>query len=223
MKIRKAVLLVGSGKPSGGSTSEVLGRALLDRMAERGVSTTVLYVTRSVTRPDRELQDALADADLFLLATPLYVDSLPYLVTRTLETLAAEPRPPRRRCGFAVVINCGFPEAEHCQVALSIAEAFARRARFAWAGGLAVPEGGAIDGRPLDTLGRLTRRVREALNLAAAALAAGRPVPPGAIELAAQRMMPARLYTVAGNYRWRKMAARNNATSQLAARPFATG
>jgi hypothetical protein len=30
----------------------------------------------------------MVDADLFVLATALYVDSLPYLVTRTLESLA---------------------------------------------------------------------------------------------------------------------------------------
>jgi len=44
MTIARAVLLVGSAKPAGTSTSEVLGRYLCARLAERGVATTVLFV-----------------------------------------------------------------------------------------------------------------------------------------------------------------------------------
>jgi NAD(P)H-dependent FMN reductase len=80
------VLLVGSAKPAGTSTSEALGRYLFARLAERRVATTVLFVGRSpASHAERRLVAALADANLFVLATPVYVDSLPYPVTRTLE------------------------------------------------------------------------------------------------------------------------------------------
>jgi hypothetical protein len=220
MSIHHAVLLVGSAKPAGASTSEVLGRYVTERMAKRGVSTSVLFVGRSVAQADRELIETLADADLFILASPLYVDSFPYLVTRALENVAAALRPPRKRRAFAAIVNCGFPEAEHCQTALAIAQAFARRADFTWAGGLAVGEGPALNGQPLEGFGRLTRRLRAGLDLAAADLAVGRPVSAAAVQDVAGRMMPSRLYTVAGNHRWRRMAARNRATAQLSARPF---
>lgn len=221
MTIAKAVLLVGSAKPAGTSTSEALGRYLFARLAERRVATTVLFVGRSpASHAERRLVAALAGANLFVVATPVYVDSLPYPVTRTLEYLRQFPPEWRGPCAFAALINCGFPEPEQCHTALDIARAFAARAGLAWAGGLALGEGGAIDGGPLEQLGGLTRHVRAALDLAAAELAEGHPVPPAAIDQLARRMMPARLYTFMGNVGWRQRAARNGVHSTLHARPF---
>jgi len=113
MTIARAVLLVGSAKPAGTSTSEVLGRYLCARLAERGVATTVLFVGRSpASHADRQLLAALADANLFVLATPVYVDSLPYLVTRTLEYVSQSAPKWRAPCAFAALTNCGFPQPE---------------------------------------------------------------------------------------------------------------
>ena len=221
MTIARAVLLVGSAKPAGTSTSEALGRYLCADLAERGVVTTVLFVGRSPrANAEAKLAAALAEADLFVLATPLYVDCLPYLVTRALEHVARTSSPRRLRCRFVALINCGFPEAEQCRTALDIARAFARRAGLEWAGGLTLSEGGAIDGRPLEELGRLGRHVRAALDCAAAALAEGRPVPSGASEQLARRMMPTHVYTFMGNLGWKWRAARNRVGSTLNAKPF---
>jgi hypothetical protein len=194
MTITRAVCLVGSAKPAGASTSEALGRYLCGQLEERGVATTLMFVGRSPwSHAEETLAAALVDADLFVLATPLYVDSLPYLVTRTLEYVARSASPRRPPCAFAALINCGFPEAEQCGTALDIARAFARRAGFDWAGGLALGEGGAIDGQSLKALGALTRRVRAALDRAAAELVEGRPVPAAAVEQFARRLMPRRI------------------------------
>ncbi len=221
MSIQRAVVLVGSAKPAGTSTSEALGRYLCARLAERGVATTVLFVERSHrANAEAKLSAALTEADLFVLATPLYVDSLPYLVIRALEHVARASSPRRPQCRFAALINCGFPEAEQCRTALDIARAFARRTGLAWAGGLALSEGGAIDGRPLEELGGLGRHVRAALDRAAAALAEGRPVPSTASEQLARRLMPAHVYTFMGNLGWKWRAARNRVGSTLDAKPF---
>ena len=221
MTIARAVLLVGSAKPAGTSTSEALGRYLCARLSERGVATTVLFVGRSSrANAEAKLSAALAKADLFVLATPLYVDSLPYLVIRALEHLSRPSSPRRPQCSFAALINCGFPEVEQCRTALDITRAFARRTGLAWAGGLALSEGGVIDGRPLEELGGLGRHVRAALDCAAAALAEGRPVPSTASEQLARRLMPARVYTFIGNLGWRRRAARNRVGSTLDAKPF---
>jgi hypothetical protein len=221
MTIARAVLLVGSAKPSGTSTSEALGRYLCGRLAERGVATTVLFVGRSPqANAEARLSAALAEADLFVLASPVYVDSLPYLVIRALEHVFRATTPRRPQCRFAALINCGFPEAEQCRTALDITRAFARRTGLAWAGGLALSEGGAIDGRRIEELGGLGRHVRAALDCAAAALAEGRPVPSTASEQLARRLMPARVYTFMGNLGWRRRAVRNRAGSTLGAKPF---
>jgi hypothetical protein len=45
---RKALLLVGSAKPEGSSTSESLGGYLLDRLAERGWQTETVLLHRAL-------------------------------------------------------------------------------------------------------------------------------------------------------------------------------
>ncbi len=54
------------------------------------MDTEVLYVSRT-QRPEKEQQllQAVDGAELFVLSTPLYVDALPYLVTRSAERIAA--------------------------------------------------------------------------------------------------------------------------------------
>ena len=221
MTIARAVVLVGSAKPSGASTSEALGRYLSARLEERGVETTLMSVSSSPRSAVHEtLVAALADADLFVLVSPLYVDSLPYLVTRILEWLARSSAPLRPSTAFAAVINCGFPEAGQCRTALDILRVFARRTRLDWAGGLALGEGGAIDGQSLEALGGFTRRVRTALDQAAAELAEGHSVPADAVEQFARRLLPGRIYTFMGNLGWRRRAAQNRVTSSLDATPF---
>jgi NAD(P)H-dependent FMN reductase len=221
MTIERAVVLVGSGKAAGASTSEALGRYLSARLAERNIATSLMFVGRSPgSHVEETLVAALVDADLFVIVSPLYVDSLPYLVTRTLEHLARSSSLRRPSAALAAVINCGFPEAAQCRTALDILHAFARRTGFEWAGGLALGEGGAIDGRRLEALGGMTRHVRAALDLAAADLAEGRPVPAAAVERIARRLMPGRVYTFMGNLGWRRRAARNLVAASLDARPF---
>jgi hypothetical protein len=221
VSIQRAVVLVGSAKPAGTSTSEALGQYLCARLQKHGVDTTVLFVSRSLkSLAARALAAALAEADLFVLTTPVYIDSLPYLVTRTLEDLARSARPRRSPCAFAAIVNCGFPEAGQCRTALDILHAFARRARFNWAGGLALGEGGVVDGQSLEALGGLTRHVRTALDRAAAELAEGRAVPAAAVEQVARRLIPPRVYTFMGNLGWRRRAMRNRVTSTLNAKPF---
>jgi hypothetical protein len=60
-----------------------------------------------------------------------------------------------------------------------------------------------------------------ALDLTAAALAAGEPVPAQAIALMARPFIPARAYTVMGNFGWLMQARQHRALTRLAARPFA--
>ena len=117
-------------------------------------------------------------------------------------------------------MNCGFPEAGQCRTALDILQAFARRAEFHWAGGLALGEGALVDGQSLEALGGLTGGVRTALDRAAAELAEGHAVPAASVEQFARRLIPGRVYTFMGNLGWRRRAMRNRVSSALDARPF---
>lgn len=207
----RAVLLVGSAKVAGSSTSAALGQYLLDGLAARRIAVATFTVNRAMHGTDRRLLEAIAGTDLLILSTPLYVDSFPALVTRAMESIAktrrSEPAP--RPCGLAVIVNCGFPEAAQCDTAIAIARIFARRARFDWLGALALGGGGSIDGRPLDKVGGFARHVRAALDEAAGALAEGQAIPDAAIAQMARPLMPARLYTLAGNIGWMGRAVRN--------------
>jgi hypothetical protein len=220
MTSQRVVLLIGSAKPGGRSTSEALARYLAGRFEDGGASVTILPVNRSRRgAEDQRLLAAVDVADLFMLVTPLYVDSLPYLVTRALEIIAArgERRPNQR---FAALANCGFPEAAQCRTALAILECFARRTGFIWSGGLALGGGASIDGRPLDRLGGLTRNLRAALDQAADALMRFEPVPADAVARLAKPMMPAVLYTAVANIGWRWQASRHGVHRHLKERPY---
>lgn len=222
MSVERVVLLVGSARPSGESTSEALGVRLLHGLAEHGVRTEIHRVA-GLTKPAGEFRfyDALDATDLFVLSTPLYVDALPYLVTRALERIARRRR--KRPGRFVAIVNCGFPEAFHTWTALDICRAFARRAGFVWAGGLGLGGGEAIHGRRLEEVGGMARSAGRALDLAAEALADDRAVPDEAVRLVARPLAPGPLYTFLASWRWRREAWRNGVLRELGARPYAPG
>ncbi len=220
-----ALLLIGSAKPPGQSTSEALASYLAGRLQAYGTATTTMHVARSLRTPARtgELLQAVDRADLFVLAFPLYVDSLPTLVTQALERIAAQRQagPPRGAAPFLAIANCGFPEAHHNATALAICRQFAAAAGFTWAGGLALGAGGAVSGRPLSEAGGMVRHVAAALDQAATALAAGQPVPAEAVALMSRPLMSPRLYTLMGDMGWRLQARQHGALRRLGDRPFA--
>ena len=107
------MLLVGSAKPAGQSTSESLGGYLVQKLAERGIATTTMHVARAMRTEKRTRTPGRSGrADLVILAFPLYVDSLPYLATEALEQIAAHvPGDRFPAAPFLAIANCGFPEA----------------------------------------------------------------------------------------------------------------
>lgn len=204
-----ALLLVGSPR-KGRSASKALGGYLLDQLAAYQVETDEAYVY-SALKIEEQMQflvATIAQADLVILAAPLYVDSLPAAVIRFLEILAQQlddhPRPETQR--LVAISNSGFPEAHQNDLALEIYRRFARETGFEWAGGLAMGAGEAIKGRPLVESGGMARNVMAALDQAAEALAAGQPVPPEARALMAEHMMPGWIYRLMGNLGWRLQA-----------------
>jgi hypothetical protein len=215
--------MVGSGRPSGESTSEAVGRYLLERLESEGVTSQLFYASR-VRKEERAalLSEAVGTADLFVLSSPLYIDSLPYLVTLSLERIAARRREIQNPapCRFLPIINCGFPEAHHTETALQICHAFSRRAKLDWTGGLGLGGGEMIHGRALVEMGRSVRNVTRSLDLVAEALLGDRAIPDEAIRLMAKPLVPASVYTLGGNLRWWRTARRNGVLKHLGARPF---
>jgi hypothetical protein len=219
---RRALLLVGSARRPH-STSEVLGTHVLDRLRARGLASETQHLHRAFDDAGRcgALLEAVGRADVVWLACPLYIDSLPYLVVKAMERIVENGprRTPAVRRRFAAIVNCGFPEARHAELAIGMCGLFARSAGWEWAGGLALGGGEAISGGSLAARGGVVRNVVRALDLAADAVADGRPVPAEAVFLMAKPMMPAWLYTLVGNWGWRRRAASHGVQRRLGARP----
>jgi hypothetical protein len=219
-EIRRALLLVGSPRTRK-STSHSLGGYLFEQLAARSIQTETLYphtVLRSPTKT-QALLDAVDSADLVTLAFPLYVDSLPAPIIETLERIAAHRRDQETRPqSFTAIANNGFPEAAHNATALAICATFAQRAGFVWAGSLALGGGQMINGAPLT--GGKTARIRQALDLAAVALAEGRAIPTAAQELLDKPAVPHWAYRLMGGLGWRLEARRYGALRSLKRRPY---
>jgi multimeric flavodoxin WrbA len=232
---RRALLIVGSPKTKESSTSSVLGGYLLKRLKERGWETESLTLRASLNRPEgeSELLSSVERAALILLVFPLYVDSLPYLVTKALAVIAAhrraDPEPSPQR--LVAIVNSGFPETHQNAVALAICGKFAAQSGFAWAGGLALGGGGVIGGQPLTGAKRSgppVKHVIAALEMTAAALAEGLPVPAEAMKMIAKNPIPLIpfalwrwLYVRIGGKGFEQEAAKNGVSKdKLLAQPF---
>ena len=219
------LLLIGSPK-KGMSTSEALGVRLLDRLGDRGVRGRVVRLHRALgPAGSRDEWLALVESsDLVVLATPLYVDSLPSHVIAALETIATQretrPAAPRRSQRFAALLNCGLPEARQNDTAVRICRQFALETGFDWAGGLAMGGGEMIGGRPLGKLGRTARHVVAALDLAGDALAVGNSIPDDAVALMAKPLVTPALFAIIGDIGWRLQARKFGAQWRLHAQPY---
>jgi NAD(P)H-dependent FMN reductase len=227
----KALLLIGSPKPDA-STSGSLGTYLLEELEKQGVTTETVKLTRSVRSDEamEELAAAIADTDLVVLACPLYWDSLPAHVVRVFERLAVARAGVSPIVGvengdrpaFVTVVQGGFPEAEQNLVALRICRHFADAAGFEWAGGLAMGGGGVVESLPLRRIAGRVRAAVKALDLTAAALATGRPVPDEAVALMAKPPFPPVVVRWMGNMGLRRRYKKEGDGRGLRARPSAS-
>jgi hypothetical protein len=129
---------------------------------------------------------------------------------------------PRKEQPLAALVNSGFPEPAQSATALAIYREFAAEAGFAWAGGLAFASGqAAIDGKPLEKAGFMARNVRRSLDLAAAALSEGKPVPDEARSLAAKPLVPVWMFLPIGNLLWWRSRVKDKGVwNAMRARPY---
>ena len=227
---RRALLIVGSPKTKESSTSGVLGGYLLDGLKGHGWETESLTLCANLNRPEgeEELLSAVGRAQLVMLAFPLYVDALPYLVTKALAVMAERRRATNAK-RLVAIVNSGFPETHQNSVAMAICREFAAQTGFTWAGGLALGGGGVIGGQPLAETkrsGPTAKYVAAALDMTAAALAEGLPVPADAVKMFSKNRIPwvlwRPLYSWMGGRGFEKLAAKNGiGKDKLLARPYA--
>lgn len=223
-RVVRAALLVGSAKAKGTSASEAMARALVGRLNAASVVTELHFATEFVHDDQWASLAAasIASCDLFVLVSPLYVDSLPALATHALELVARARGAAKNAARFVALVNCGFPEPEHTRTAFRMARHFAEQAGYAWGGGLPLGGGGVVaPDRPLDAPHGLVAHVVRALDLVAPALASGHPLPQAAIATIAASPLPEVAYRLIADLGWRWRARQNGlAHRDLHARPL---
>ena len=220
--IRRAVLLVGSPRTKK-STSLSLGGYLFEQLKARGIETETIQIYTSINSPERmkAMYEAIDNADLVMLAFPLYVDSLPAPVIAALEKIATHRKDKQSHIRFAAISNCGFPGAEHNNTALAICSEFSHEAGFAWLGSLALGAGeGIVHGTPLNELDGRAIPLKQSLNIAAEALANGQPIPQSARNLLAKPVIPNWMYTFMGKFGWEQQAKQYGVKKIIKRQPY---
>lgn len=164
----------------------------------------------------------MEEAGLIILAFPLYVDCIPAGVIKALELIADHRKleSDREKQGFAIIINWGFPEAQHNNTTIAICKIFSREAGFEWKGALSLGMGGAIGGRSLEERGGMVRNVIKGLDLAAQSLAEGEDVPEEAVEIFGKKFIPLTLYTKMGNLGWNQKAKKYGVRKKIKDQPY---
>jgi hypothetical protein len=221
MSAKRVLALIGS--PRQKNTSGVLADRVLERLAGQGWETERIWIRRAVRNAERqeELVRQFAAADLVILACPLYVDSLPADTTLTLERLAREcTESPSPSKGFVAILNCGFVEARHNDIALAICRQFAREAGITWLGGLAIGGGGMIDAQPLEKLGSRCAPLVRALDLSADAFARGVAIPEEAEQLARKRTVPGWMYRAFAHWGMKRSMRKHGCLARARAKPY---
>ncbi len=218
-----ATLLIGS--PRGAqSTSDALGTYLLERLKEKDASTNKIYIQQVLTSEQgiNMLFQSIGEADIIILASPLYADSHHSGVIAAMELVHKDlkNKPRIKKQMMIAISNSGFPESSHNDVSLAISRRFALGCGFEWAGGLALGGGESIGGRTLEEARGLARNVKKSLELAADALARGENLPEEAIALMARPLMPRWLYLLFGNVGWLWQANKRGCRKELNRRPY---
>ena len=222
--VRRAVLLVGSPRTRK-STSASLGGYLMEQLNSRGVETEIIqvYTSFNSTERTRLVLEKLDQADLIVLAFPLYVDSLPAPVIAALEKISAHRATTKVEQRFAAIANCGFPEARHNDTALAICEEFAHETGMIWLDALALGGGqGLVGGVPLKDMDGRAIPLKKSLELAAASLALGMPIPQQARDIIARPFIPNWMYKLFGSLGWRQQAKQFGADKILKRKPYFT-
>ena len=218
----RALLIIGSPKVKSPSTSAVFGGYVLNQLKQKGWETESLTLRGHLLqgKGPTEFLAAVDRAELILLVFPLYIDSLPFLMMKSLEVMAEHlsinpQKPPKRLLAIA---NNGFPEAHNNAPALAICRRFAADTGMVWSGGLATGAGLTLfNGQSIEETQRKglpVKHVIRALDLASAALADGQIVPPEAAKLMAKTPIPFMPFRL---WRWLFIKLTNRILRQTAA------
>lgn len=95
------------------------------------------------TTTSAEVIEALAQADTWVFAYPLYVDGIPGHLLSCLIQLE-EARLQNPQIHIYGIVNCGFYEGIQAEFALKLLQNWSAKAGFVWSGGVGIGGGGGL-------------------------------------------------------------------------------
>lgn len=148
--------------------------------------------------------ETLKQAETWVFANPLYIDSLPGHLLAVLEQLETECRQSHK---VYVIINCGFYEAVQNKTALRVYKNWCSKAGYEWCGAAAIGGGGGIGFMPPElpfNAGPL-KPVNDAVVKLSASISCGTKTE----DILASIGMPRFLYLLGAHAGWKKAAKAN--------------
>jgi len=216
------ILLV-NGSPR---RSKANSRIVLDEMRKRLGEAHQYRMAETMAAPKATAADL--DADLLIVAFPLYIDSLHSTLLRWLlsyeELRKAEAgRGLSRRVAMIGIANNGFHEGIQNKGALDILENFCERAGIEWRGGAGIGTGEMMtnvrDAPDSMFIKRPVSRVFDEMAVLVRGFEAGRGAAP--VRIYAAHAFPWIVYKAMGHMGWRQQAKANGVSKgAILARPL---
>lgn len=176
---------------------------------------------RLFSKDRKKLLRIMEDVDDLILASPLYVDTLPSFVIEFLDYLEGNFKL-QKRVNLYGVVNCGFLEDYYNLPALTIFENFANEVGFNWRVGLGLGAGGWM--RTVEKASDMHKRMRSDINFAINSFTEAFFSYAGLNDknITATAKMPKRIFTIAGTHMFKKLAKQNK-VGNIKAKPFKKG
>jgi multimeric flavodoxin WrbA len=192
--VKKALLLVGSpGEEK--SVSNKVGSYLAEKFNARGIETEKAYVSMLI-RPEAEadhLMSLVDPVDLLILASPLYVDCLPAIMVKAMETIYERRiKDGKKKQMLIAVLNCGKDVHEN-DTAADICRRFAASTGMEWAGSIRIGMGRMLGRMELKETNEALKGLCKGLDMSAVALSEGKPIPAEAEELCSRPFITAEM------------------------------
>ncbi len=227
---KRALLLIGS--PRGlKSTSEIIGSYLLNKLQQKGVEAEKVWIY-PLMKSDKGQENLLSSvnrSDIIVFIFPLYWDSQPSLVIKTMELIALYRKSienPKKH-QLIGISNSGFPETHHNDTVLAICRRFAKETGMEWIGGMGISGGEALGfmsealgNKPLEKLGFMSRNDRKSLDFIVEALTTEETVPQQIIDKRIKRPVPNWMYVLLGTIFIRREAKKNKVLGKIYNRPY---
>jgi len=219
------ILFINGSPRRSRSCSALVLKDLAGVMKEEGVleeEPEVITPSRKLPADPQDVLEKLEEADIWVMALPLYVDTLPGHLTWWLRQyeLYRQRTGTRKEIRVYAVVNCGFPEPEQNADALEMLEIYCGKNGLSWRLGIGLGMGEPykeMAGIPLKS--RFKSAIYDSCRTAAEDIRAAGDGP------AANRFVKVRfprfLYTFMGSIGWRQQARKNGLKrGDLYARPL---